>query len=673
MSQQPPPDPSQRLNIDDASIQDSQFAQAGRDLTQIQGEVVNVTVCDKFDVSGWGSRQVASTVKPLTQQEYRQRQVLLNKVRNYWIEGVLEQSLHNRALIELGLEERLDSVERPGDQEIPDHHRQKLLTGIGITDVFNQMGEGRTLLILGEPGSGKTTILLKLAQDLIPRIEEDLSQPIPVVLNLSSWVIRYQTIADWLVQQLNSQYQIPNLLGEAWVEDQQLLLLLDGLDEVKAEHRKACVQALNQFIQDYGLTEMVVCSRIRDYKVLSKRLKLQGAICIQSLMPEQINQYLQRAGDQLEAVQTLLEEDTALQELATSPLTLSVMTLAYQDISVEDLPRTGSVEKRRQHLFSTYIERMFRRKRAKQKYQKAQATHWLNWLAQSMVQESKTVFLIEQMQPSLLTEKNEISAYISGLVITYLLVGSLVGKLLGLSNITLIEGLVLGVPIFWLISGGYYIRYTETLKWSGVRFCKTLNSSLIFSVVFGLLAFVLTFLTFYFFVSRLPIYVIQGTGFERVVEYPYSSSLSNALGLGTSILLISATFGIVFSLINGLTGFEIESRVIPNQGIFRSLKYSLFFALLSASTAVLIAHVIRFPVVFWVIFGIFFGTAAGGGAAVIKHLILRIVLHFYGHIPWNYARFLDYATERIFLQKVGGGYIFIHRVLMEHHARMELE
>jgi hypothetical protein len=42
-------------------------------------------------------------------------------------------------------------------------------------------------------------------------------------------------------------------------------------------------------------------------------------------------------------------------------------------------------------------------------------------------------------------------------------------------------------------------------------------------------------------------------------------------------------------------------------------------------------------------------------------------------MPWNYARFLDYAVDRIFLQKVGGGYIFIHRLLMEHFAAMQFE
>ena len=40
-------------------------------------------------------------------------------------------------------------------------------------------------------------------------------------------------------------------------------------------------------------------------------------------------------------------------------------------------------------------------------------------------------------------------------------------------------------------------------------------------------------------------------------------------------------------------------------------------------------------------------------------------------MPLNYVRFLEYATERIFLRRVGGGYIFIHRLVQEHFAANE--
>ena len=67
------------------------------------------------------------------------------------------------------------------------------------------------------------------------------------------------------------------------------------------------------------------------------------------------------------------------------------------------------------------------------------------------------------------------------------------------------------------------------------------------------------------------------------------------------------------------------------------------------------------------------GSLRNGGISCIQHLVLRRILYFQGCIPWNYAEFLDYATELRLMKKVGGGYIFYHRMLMEHFAGMELE
>ncbi|MEO0836826.1 MAG: hypothetical protein AAFY16_12815, partial [Cyanobacteria bacterium J06642_3] len=77
-----------------------------------------------------------------------------------------------------------------------------------------------------------------------------------------------------------------------------------------------------------------------------------------------------------------------------------------------------------------------------------------------------------------------------------------------------------------------------------------------------------------------------------------------------------------------------------------------------------------------IISSLFFSISAATlicGKPVIQHFSLRLILWINGFIPWNYAHFLDYATHRTFLQKVGGGYIFIHRMLLEHFAQMELQ
>ncbi|NEQ75677.1 MAG: NACHT domain-containing protein [Okeania sp. SIO2C9] len=668
MTQQP--NSNKHISIDgDASVE-GQVGQAGRDLIQ------TVTVYEGISIAGLFRREV----KPPTQQEYRWRKKLLDQVQQYWVKDVLERSLHNQVMIDLGLEARDDLVERPfGNIQISPQESQQPISITGsISTVFGRLGEGRTLLILGEPGAGKTTMLLKLTRDLIAKTDQNLNQPIPVVLNLSSWAKKQQKIAEWLVDELLSNYGANKSLGKYWVQEQQLLLLLDGLDEVKAQHREACVQAINQFMQDYGLVEMVVCSRIKDYEALSCRLKLRGGIYVQPLTSEQINQYLDKAGSQLQGLRTLLQQDTALQEMMKSPLTLSIVSIAYKDISAENLPQMGSIKERRRHLFDTYIEQMFHRhgRTKTMKYKPEQTKHWLTWLATRMVQESRTVFLIEKMQPTWLKTKAERIFYrIASGVTSGLIFGPILGIISGLIlwffrliSAGLVNGLQDGL-ISGLISGLIYglicglakgeIQTVESLKFSGQEFKKNSKKGLQFGLLSGL---------------------IYGLIFGL-----YYRLTQTTLIMGIISGLIS---GLLYTIIQATKGPEIESKKSPNQGIKNSTLNAVLLGLLPALIVVPIRVLIYRKYLqligidsklLWevfVIFGVFdlgIGLIFGGGIAVIQHFILHYFLTKKSVLPWNYTRFLDDATELIFMQKVGGGYIFIHRMLLEHFAQVEPE
>ncbi|MBF0399063.1 MAG: hypothetical protein HQK78_19975 [Desulfobacterales bacterium] len=50
------------------------------------------------------------------------------------------------------------------------------------------------------------------------------------------------------------------------------------------------------------------------------------------------------------------------------------------------------------------------------------------------------------------------------------------------------------------------------------------------------------------------------------------------------------------------------------------------------------------------------------------HYTTRLLLYFKKNMPLNHVPFLDHACKLIFLQRVGGGYIFIHRFLLEYFA-----
>ncbi|MBD2337377.1 NACHT domain-containing protein [Calothrix sp. FACHB-156] len=604
-----------------------------------------------------------SVAPSLTQQEYRQRQVLLNKVKEYWVKGVLETSLHTRALIELGLQERLDLVQRPFHEvaEFPEISATALAEGTSVSTVFEQMGAGRTLLILGEPGSGKTITLLKLAEDLISRTEKDLSQPIPVVFNLSSWAKKSQAIKQWLIQELLEKYQVSKALGKQWVETESLILLLDGLDEVKAEQRNACVQALNQFMQAHSTTEVIICCRIKDYQALNERLVLRTAICIQSLTKAQINQYLAQAGAQLSTLLSILHQDEELQDLATSPLLLSIMSLAYQNSTSEDILQGGTQADYRKRLFDQYIKRLFERRGTTQLYLKQQTQGWLVWLAQRMTIAVQTVFLIERLQPDWLPSKiRQIHYRLASLLTSVLLCTMLFGLahslLYGLS-----AGLPNGIPlgcIAGLITGliaGHQskIKTVETLKWSWREAKSSCRNGFIYGLAFGLLFGLINGFAF---------------GITKGVVYGVEMGLT----LSFSILLISL---FIAGLTGGLRGPTIQRSYQPNQGIWQSAKNALIVGLIGS-------------LIFGTFFGIVFNPNIGlgngltyglicsvicGGWACFQHFNLRCVMYFQGYAPWNYAQFLDYCTDRLFLQKVGGGYIFVHRMLMEHFAEMPLE
>ncbi len=348
-------------------------------------------------------------VKPSGAQTNRGR--LLRKVRAFWITGVLEHSLHGAALIALGLEEQPEAVAHPWQLVLhqPAGAPRSLPAGTRIAHVYDA-AEGE-LLILGAPGSGKTTLLLELARELLARAEQDEQHPLPVVFNLSSWASKQQPLADWLVEELNRTYQVPHPQGQAWVEADQILPLLDGLDEVASKDRTACIEAINAYRQEHGLLPLVVCSRSADYLAQTARVRLGSAVAVQPLTEQQVDDYLASGGEPLWALRVALHQDDALRELTSTPLMLSLLTLTYQGMPVEELLRGASVTDRQRQIFAHYVERMFRHGGAAMHYTPEQTTHWLSWLAGQMKQQNQTVFYIEHLQPHWLSGERMRQAY----------------------------------------------------------------------------------------------------------------------------------------------------------------------------------------------------------------------------------------------------------------------
>lgn len=680
-------------------------------------------------------------------QSQRNRRLMLERVRTIWIDGLLESSLAGVTRIDIALLDQPTMVEQPFEAQVQEFNEapQLLPHGATLIDVFADMNGA--MLILGAPGSGKTTLLLELARDLLARAEQDPAHPIPVIFNMSSWASQDAappSLAQWLADELQARYDVPQLIAQSWVASDALLLLIDGLDEVPGVvRRRACVEAINAYRQQHGLVPLAICSRIAEYEELGVRLRLQGAIAAQPLTAAQIDAYLSHFGERLAPLLAAQTSDPVLGELASSPLTLSIMARVYQDVAAPATASDGSADTQRSWLFAAYVDKMFARRAATAAYPREQTLRRLSWLAQGMQREAQRVFLIEQIQPGCLETRGLRVRYslvdrLGGGLLAGLAVGLVAGLSYGLSvgfSQGLQQGLIAGLAngsrfglVAALIAGllGLPSGTAALAQGFGPFVRRALLGLLVFGAIgalfgglylpllvglisspeqFSMLG-MLADLLFFGLVGCLGAGLLGGPSLlpraVHVIEtrrWSWSRGLGLGLAVGLVVAFVSAlvyggsitqrgswlVFGLVYGvsvwIIFGLTTGEVETKTTPNQGIWRSLqsawRVGRAAGLVSGLAGALGGLLIGQP---W--FGLSYGLSSAalvglggalvcGGYACLSHLALRVVLWQSGALPWDLASFLDHCTERILLRKVGGGYLFIHRLLQDYFVGLD--
>ncbi|NES87258.1 MAG: NACHT domain-containing protein [Moorea sp. SIO2B7] len=561
----------------------------------------------------------------------------------------LDDSLHNHHLIQLVMADKREQVGRREKITVnlsksPPWWKQLLKfrrvttesePGQRLIEVFNQDDIAGKLLILGAPGSGKTTMLLDLAKDLITRAQQQENQPIPIIAELSDWKDNKQPIAEWLVANLNFRYNLRKEITQEWITTGKLLPLLDGLDELGLERQRLCVQQLNQFVKD--VPQIVVCCREEEYKASEQILEMRGAVCLQPLSDQQIEAYLKGLNCQ-QLWPGIQQDSEGLLELARMPFLLHLIPVAYPDglkpveRELKDPKAKEDYQNQcRQKLFQDYIDRKLKESHNRRGYSEEETRRWLGWLAKGLKEEKQTEFWIEKMQPDMLNKSRKKGLYQLSLGLVYGLIFSMI--------FDLSLGLFYGV-IYGRFFNKVDLSKTITLSWKDR---KKIIEELIYGLIYGL-----------------------------------SVGLIYGLSVGLSVGLIRGLIiGLLYGLIRGLSGEEVKTRNKPNQRIKESAKNTVILSIIS------------FPGTFLLfvlpdlvsgenvkLLSMLIGASgmamligfSYAGRPVIQHFVLRLILWRSGSIPWDYAHFLSYATERRLIKQVGGRYRFIHDLLREHFA-----
>jgi NACHT domain-containing protein len=339
--------------------------------------------------------------------------------------------------------------------------------------------EGR-LLLVGEAGSGKTVLLLRLALYLAEKAQKDASQPLPVVFNLASWSRDYAHFNDWAVAVLTKAYGLSSNIARQLIIDKRIVFLLDGLDELarptkseldgldesaRAEKfecaatvRAECLASLNVALH-HGSINVVICCRPDELKLMLQRPDLRPpwavGLRVHSLTQEQIDRALIRAGvnatDRFAApkLNAALGTDSVgvYQKVLSNPFYFTTALQVF-DPTIPPLVDATNEEKLKASLVVAFIEKKLQLPENNvRRFPHARTLDWLAWLADFM--KERVTFELSDLQPSDLKRRwryrllYSLSCGVSGSLLigfasTEAWIGVLNGAIFGLSGVYLI-------------------------------------------------------------------------------------------------------------------------------------------------------------------------------------------------------------------------------------------
>lgn len=365
------------------------------------------------------------------------------------------------------------------------------------------------------------------------------------------------------------------------------------------------------------------------------------------------------------------------------------------------------------------------------RYSEDEVRRWLAWLGRGMRDHGQTIFLLEELQPSWLRAGIQRWSYmiVTRFAAAFVLLVALTAVLAD-TNFVMLAGMAVLLAPLLAIGDRRSDRVPRNRGWQslGGRVLTLVCLMVLFFVVANLFAgegfgidvlmigfgWGFPFALFWTFGSlakteNTDIRVTETLGWSWRLSL--SGAIVGALGIAISTavfmigvqqimkpliqpsydalpesLLLAALIGSTIGLLfGGLRGRRVEPslKTLPNSGMRLTLEYSLLvvagFVAMGVAVYFLFSELelglksdgnlrhTQIPVSYGLIAVLWYG-----GLDVIKHIMLRLILVATGATPWRYARFLDFAAEELgFLQKVGSGYMFSHRILLEHFAEME--
>lgn len=141
---------------------------------------------------------------------------------------------------------------------------------VWVDDLRDAVTRYKRLVLLGEPGSGKTTTLWRLAYDLAIVAKEDPTAPLPLMVPLGAF-----TGPESALVYAKNHFQDLGPDLPIYLRNKRVILLLDALNEMPQSGYKERVGRIQALLDQYPNTSVVVTCRALDYVETLRLEKLQ--------------------------------------------------------------------------------------------------------------------------------------------------------------------------------------------------------------------------------------------------------------------------------------------------------------------------------------------------------------------------------------------------------------
>ncbi|WP_335216440.1 NACHT domain-containing protein [Nostoc sp.] len=217
-----------------------------------------------------------------------------------------------------------DNFERIGLSGV----KQKRVSGLEVVQHYSK------LMVLGKPGAGKTTFLKYLAMQCIEGRFQANRVPLFITLKDFAEAPKKPDILKFIVQLLSScGVTHTSAAVEKLLKQGKALVLLDGLDEVREEDTKRVLRQIREFSDLFHTNQFVITCRIaaKEYTYQSftevemadfdeKQIAIFSQNWFQLTDPVKSKRFIEK-----------LKDNEPIQELASSPLLLTLLCLVFGD------------------------------------------------------------------------------------------------------------------------------------------------------------------------------------------------------------------------------------------------------------------------------------------------------------------------------------------------------